>query len=452
MTVTATATIQPLMTVQTMYRFLVSLFGLVLSVTAFAQQPPYGEPPEVRPPYYRVRYEGSSEPGQCIFPVSYTAWIPPGVSTLRGIIVHQHGCGEGSCKSGQTGAFDLHWQALAAKHHCALIAPSYEQPQDADCQMWCDPRNGSDATFQRALVELGKLTDHPEMARVPWALWGHSGGGHWAGGMLLLHPDRIAAVWLRSGVPLFEPIEGRKIKPHVLVDGALRVPVMCNLGTKEGFSVTEGRFAGVWSSNKQFFQTMRQRGALIAIAVDPLSSHECGHQRYLAIPWFDACLSMRLGETSEMPLRAIDESNGTIVQWDDATAAITPDTLWMPSDSLVERWMQYINDASVIDLTAPPSPTNVRLEGDQLTWEAVADLESGIAQFVIQRDGKTVATVPEQPRRTFGRPVFQGLQYSDTPLMPLSEMRCTVEPVGPNEPNPYRVRSVNTAGLLSEAR
>jgi poly(3-hydroxybutyrate) depolymerase len=113
-----------------------------------AQQPPYDVFPDAQPPYYRVRYEASKEPGQLSFPVTYTVWIPPAVQTLRGVIVHQHGCGEGSCKSGLTGAFDLHWQALAKKHDCALMAPSYEQPQDADCQLWCDPRNGSDATFQ----------------------------------------------------------------------------------------------------------------------------------------------------------------------------------------------------------------------------------------------------------------------------------------------------------------
>ena len=80
-----------------------------------------------------------------------------GVKTLRGVVVHQHGCGEGSCKSGLTGAFDLHWQSLAKKHGCALLAPSYEQPEKADCQMWCDPRNGSDEAFRKCLVDLGRL-------------------------------------------------------------------------------------------------------------------------------------------------------------------------------------------------------------------------------------------------------------------------------------------------------
>ena len=76
--------------------------------------------PPAEAPYFRVRYEAPAEPkaGELPYAVNYTIWIPPGVKTLRGVVVHQHGCGEGSCKSGLTGAFDLHWQALAATHGC----------------------------------------------------------------------------------------------------------------------------------------------------------------------------------------------------------------------------------------------------------------------------------------------------------------------------------------------
>ncbi len=149
------------------------------------------------------------------------------------MVVHQHGCGEGSCKSGLTGAFDLHWQALARKHECALLAPSYEQPQDADCQLWCDPRNGSDATFQKSLTDLGEASGHPELATVPWALWGHSGGGMWAGTMTLLHPDRVAAAWLRSGVPLLETRPDRPSAKKIKIpEVPLAVPMMLNPGTE----------------------------------------------------------------------------------------------------------------------------------------------------------------------------------------------------------------------------
>src|SRR4051794_39384152 len=99
------------------------LFAL-LSATMFAQQPPYDVFPPADPPYYRVRYEVSTKPGELIYPVNYTVWIPKNVKSIRGVIVHQHGCGEGSCKSGLTGAYDLHWQALAKEHDCALLAPS----------------------------------------------------------------------------------------------------------------------------------------------------------------------------------------------------------------------------------------------------------------------------------------------------------------------------------------
>ena len=175
------------------------LFAFVLTASiGFAQQPPYDVYPDAEPPYYRVRYEASEKPGELIFPVKYTVWIPAGLQIIRGIVVHQHGCGEGSCKSGLTGAYDLHWQALAKKHGCALLSPSYEQPQKADCQMWCDPRNGSAVTFDRALKDLGEQSGHPELASAPLALWGHSGGGHWCGGMVMTQPGanrrRLASV------------------------------------------------------------------------------------------------------------------------------------------------------------------------------------------------------------------------------------------------------------------
>ena len=239
-----------------MNRFIFALF--FIACTLSGQNPPYDAFPDADPPYYRIRYEASGKPGELIFPVKYTVWIPQGVQTLRGVIVHQHGCGEGSCKSGLTGAWDLHWQALARRHDCALLAPSYEQPGKADCQMWCDPRNGSGKAFQQGLKDLGQKSGHPELSKVPWALWGHSGGGHWAGGMTLLYPDRVAAAWLRSGVPLLEQNPDRpSIKPHDLPDKALRVPIMCNPGTKEGVTLKTGRFARVWPANEKFILKMR---------------------------------------------------------------------------------------------------------------------------------------------------------------------------------------------------
>ncbi|MBI5688765.1 MAG: hypothetical protein HZC55_01615 [Verrucomicrobia bacterium] len=423
-----------------------------------AQQGPYEVFPEATPPYYRVRYEASDKPGDLIFPVNHTIWIPPGVRTLRGVIVHQHGCGEGSCKSGLTGAFDLHWQALAKRHDCALLAPAYEQPQTADCQRWCDPRHGSAAVLQRALADLGARSGHPELATVPWALWGHSGGGHWAGGMAMLYPERVAAVWLRSGVPLMQPDPARPtIRPHEVPEAALQVPMMCNPGTKEGVTEKGNRFASVWPANEAFFTAVRRRGGLVGVAIDPLTSHECGNQRYLAIPWFDACLTVRLPKRPGARLHPMPATGAWLAALGSTEAVPagkfpgdTRRAIWLPNEAIAKAWEHYVRDTVVPDTTPPPAPTNLQLVGRELTWTAEADLESGLAGFIIERDGQPLARLPGQPKNPYGRPVFQGLQYSDTPVQPLVRMIFTDTTAEPGRNYRYRVRAVNTAGLTSD--
>jgi pimeloyl-ACP methyl ester carboxylesterase len=438
-------------------KLFLSLWAVALVPDLHAQKPPYDVFPPAEPPYYRVRYEASTKPGELVYAVSYTLWVPKGVKSLRGVIVHQHGCGEGSCKSGLTGAYDLHWQALARKHDCALLAPSYEQPEKADCQMWCDPRDGSDAAFRKCLVDFGAKAGHPELSRVPWALWGHSGGGHWAGGMVLLHPDRVAAAWLRSGVPLMKADPGQSgIKAHALPEAALKVPIMCNLGTKEGVTVKDARFAGVWPANEAFFNEVRGKGGLVGVAVDPLTSHECGIQRYLAIPWLDACLSQRLSKTASDPLTAMPTDTAWLapVSGGEAVPAAkyAGDPLkaaWLPNEATAKAWMQYVKDTAVADTTPPPTPTNLRVQTNNLTWEAEADLESGLASFIIERDGKFLVSVPGEGKNPFGRPVFQNLQYSDTPPQPLVAMQFTDTTAEPGRKHTYRVTAVNTVGLKS---
>ena len=434
----------------------VTLF--LLPTVLSAQNAPYDIFPPADSPYYRVRYNASAEPGELTFPVNYTVWIPNGVETLRGVIVHQHGCGEGSCKSGLTGAYDLHWQALAKKHDCALLAPSYEQPQGADCQMWCDPRNGSDAAFQRCLTALGEKSEHPELASVPWALWGHSGGGHWAGGMVLLHPERIAAAWLRSGVPLLAANPDRpEIKAHTLPAAALKVPVMCNPGTKEGVTVKDGRFARVWPANELFFNGVRGKGGLIGVSVDPLTAHECGNQRYFAIPWLDACLNIRLPKVGSDALNAMPTDSAWLASPTGFKAVPAAEydgnplkAAWLPNKSVAQSWMQYVKDTAIEDNTPPPAPTHLNVQGNKLNWAAEADLESGIAHFIIQRDGRFLVNVPEQGKNHFGRPIFQNLQYSDTPTQPLVPMQFTDTKTEPGKKHIYRVIAVNTVGLKSK--
>src|SRR3989442_4294999 len=155
--------------------------------------------------YLKLDYPASSASNELQVAVTYTIWIPEGVKTLRGIIVHQHGAGTTASIEGSTAAYDLHWQALAKKWDCALWGSSYHVLNEkidispGASELWFDPRRGSEKTFLKALADFAANSGHPEIEEVPWALWGHSGGGIWSDVMTALHPDRVMAVLIRSG-------------------------------------------------------------------------------------------------------------------------------------------------------------------------------------------------------------------------------------------------------------
>jgi hypothetical protein len=418
--------------------------------------------PIVCPPYYMVHYKGSTNEGELKLPVTYTLWLPPGAKTLRGVIVHQHGCGVSHHGDGAAVACDLHWQALARKHECALLGPEYQQFDKTDCLWWCNPRNGSGTNFLHALADLAELSHHPELKAVPWVLWGHSGGALWVGTMFFLYPDRTAAVWLRSSVPP-QPIE-------TLPVAAFAVPVMCNLGTQEGVTVKtnasasadslEHKVLGLWGKAEPFFKGFRARGGLIGVAVDPNSGHDCGNSRYLAIPWFDACLTARLpdkaGDATLRPMPADSAWLAPLLgRKAQPVAKFTGEVkaaVWLPNERVAKAWGEYEKDGNVSDTTPPPAPTNVRVNSSgELGWEAEADLESGIAAFIIERDGRKLARVPETYSGYFvGRPVFQQIGYGDAPTPPLPEMRYKDDTAGNGRKHAYTVRAVNSVGLESK--
>lgn len=403
--------------------------------------------------YFEVNFPPSTNAGGLQIGVTHTVWIPSGVKTLRGVIVHQHGCGEGACKGGATAAYDLHWQALAKKWDCALMGPSYQQAEKQDCGLWCDPRNGSEQVFLRALGELAALSNHPELETVPWCLWGHSGGGTWAGTMLLLHPDRCVAIWLRSGTPRMSFAD---VAPAIAA-AAREVPLMCNPGVKEK---AHERFNRAWTGTLSLFQSARSNGALYGFAPDPRTGHECGDSRYLAIPFFDACLASRLPERAgEGKLKPMNRDAAWLapLQGDAAVPAAqftgnANEAVWLPNEAVAKAWSEYVKTGATTDTTPPPSPTGVKAGANgELTWNAEADFESGLAQFIIERDGAEIGRVPEKPAGPFGRPLFQRMSYHDTPEKPLPEIKFTDATARPGERHVYAVIAVNSAGLRSAA-
>jgi pimeloyl-ACP methyl ester carboxylesterase len=383
---------------------------------------------------YQVHYPAAAEPDELQISADYYVWIPAGVIRLRGVIVHQHGCGVGASIGGQTAADDLHWQALARQWNCALLGSCYEPREGINCRLWCDPRNGSGDRFLQALSHFAGATGHEELATVPWCLWGHSGGGFWASLMQVKYPQRIVAIWLRSGTAYGNWTSG-EIEAPKIPDEAYQVPVMGNPGLKEK---DDERFHSAWDGLIAMQQAYQAKGAFFELAPDPRTSHECGDSRYLAIPFFDFWLRHRLpAGADQQVLKPIAPAQA---EWDAALAG---------------KLSEYVRTGAVSDDSPPPAPRRVtanRNEDGNVTvaWEADADLESGIRCFLIERNGARIGQVPERPVGRFGRPLFQTMSYHDTPEPPLPAMQFTDRSAPAGDLPTYRVRTVNSVERQSK--
>jgi hypothetical protein len=91
-----------------------------------------------------------------------------------------------------------------------------------------------------------------------------------------------------------------------------------------------------------------------------------------------------------------------------------------------------------------------RNHGNEITWEAEADIISGVGGFVVLRDGHGIAKLPTQvPDVVYGRPLFQGLSFHDTPVTPLPKMLYVDASAEPGVKHKYSVIALNSAGVPS---
>lgn len=417
--------------------------------------------------YVSVDYPASTIEGELQIAVTYTLWIPEGVKTIRGVIVHQHGAGTPAAAAGATAAYDLHWQALAKKWDCALLGPSYHVLNEGteigpgQAELWYDPRRGSDKVFLKALEDLGAKSGHPEMGAVPWCLWGHSGGAQWISTMVVLHPNRVVAAWIRSGGVTKFHSRHPEWPDHQVTEAVYSVPIMTNAGRKEK---DHPHFRGSWIGETATFEEYRPHGAPVGIAPDPRTTHECGDSRYLAIPFFDSCLAMRLPgpRASDQTLKPVDMSTAWFAEEFGEVAVPAAEykgdlkqAVWLPNATVAKAWMEYVKTGTVSDYTPPPAPFNVRVtkgeQGNEIVWEAEADFESGIGGFIVLRNGRGLATLPPKTPAdgVFGRPLFQGLSYHDTPEDPNRAMRYIDITAPPAKKNVYAILEINSAGIPS---
>jgi len=86
--------------------------------------------------------------------------------------------------------------------------------------------------------------------------------------------------------------------------------------------------------------------------------------------------------------------------------------------------------------------------GKEITWEAEADIVSGLGGFIVLRDGRGIAKLPTlPPEAVYGRPLFQGLSYHDTPFAPLPQIRHVDMSAKLGDKHVYTVIALSSAGV-----
>ena len=282
--------------------------------------------------------------------------------------------------------------------------------------------------------------------------------------MQMQYPQRIVAIWFQSGTAHSRWKSGEIESPEIPAE-AMKIPMVANTGFLER---DHQRFKNAWFGTLEMFRDYRSRGAPIAFAPDPKSGHETRDSRYLAIPFFDACLAQRLpaepgtaGPLNDMDQRAawlasvpLDPAAFDVVVPRPAGeyAGDPRRAVWLPNERVALAWREFIRTGSVSDLTKPSPPSNVMAEqkrdGIRLTWQAEADFESGIGGFEIRRNGQPVGRVPEDVATGRARPLFQKMSYHDTPESPLPTMQF-FDAAGTSTLQ-YTVTTINGAGQLSQ--
>jgi pimeloyl-ACP methyl ester carboxylesterase len=366
-------------------------------------------------------------PGEKFVKAVYRIYVPDSELALRGIIIRQHGCG----RNGIDMPHDLQWQVLANKWVFGLLGTFYDD--GGNCGNWANLDSGSVEAMQRGLAEFATQAARSELTQVPWAIWGHSGGGNWAYAVARDYPERVIAVVPRSGAG------------GELPEASRRVPLLLSAGQLEQ---DHAQFGRAYESTVTAFERERAAGGLVALSIDPEATHEIRQGRLLAIPYLDAFIRRRMPRLASV-IEPLDEASswlGNVSSFevsayadyagDKSSAALLPD------ETVARKWAEFSQTGTVVDATPPYAPFEVtairQAGGVQLSWRADADLDSGIKHFVVYRDGQMLALV--------GSPFQQG-NFGDEPEPALPSMSA-MDAAAPENPS-YEISSVNFFDLES---
>ena len=308
--------------------------------------------------------------------------IPTDLQTIRGLLVDTNSAG------GDTRAhYTVPWlKAFAALHGLAFVGAKA-----------FNSHPGSVTVLEHALDRLATESGHPELANVPFVVYGFSAGGGFANRLVNMLPQRVVA-----SAPLSSAMR-MDVPP-----GALDVPVCMFSGDQED------RLIPLLTET---MQAQRPRGAHWAWAMVEGQAHRELDQATLALPFLDHCLRLRYPADADprrgpVVLKSLPLSSGwladnstvhggltKIAPYSDPGASAAT-TSWLPDEDTAYLYRAYATYAPPLKLTSPKSgATWVIKPGASLTITADDSGFPGWQQLALYDGARKLATIAQGPAR-----------------------------------------------------
>jgi hypothetical protein len=282
-------------------------------------------------------------------------WVPPGVRPVRGVFLSGHGGGSGDSRNF---ARDENVRAFAMRLGFA-VAGLHHFPG----------RNAYDEgarVFFGALDAFGAMGRHPELAHLPFVMYGSSNGGAATYGFVNFAPER--AICFTANV-------SAGYHPEEPVPGALKVPGLFIVGKfdaligQRGVDRTAALVAGA-----------RARGALWTWALE-LEGHEDGASFDVYMKLVEQAVAARYpegGDPSKGPvaLKALEEKDGWLVDlggWDSGLTPVDAYGRWR-GDRKAAGWVLNENMAFVYrSLATHQNPLSLKVREFDRTFNPHTD-------------------------------------------------------------------------------
>lgn len=258
---------------------------------------------------------------------AFRLYVPDSLKKIRSVIVLTPGLNG----DGRRMADDPAWRALAERTQSALLATFMKGAAGGS---YYEAEKWSGKILLNALDRMAKESGHPELAKVPLALWGHSAGGQFNFNFANWKPERVAAFVVNKG-----GYYGDTIRP-----GTRQIPALWILGTKD----TELRVKAITGK----YEAGRKLGALWALVPEAGVDHGTGRSKEIGMVFLEEALAARVDNKGM--LHPANPQDGWL--GDHKTQAVeknsrpdkgSKDISWLPGESTARLWAEIVADPNV---------------------------------------------------------------------------------------------------------